>query len=114
MWTGVHFSNLSVSHVVKCQIGSDACRCPSLSQCVGELVLQRCCRLEVFAQVNKDVSSASDRASLMALVNDVMALGVAAVHFTTQTEMFDDGSPAAVAYRLANDVITINGAVEHG
>ena len=110
MWTGVHFSNLSVSHVVKHQIGSDACRCPSLSQCVGELV----CRLEVFAQVNKDVSSASDRASLMALVNDVMALGVAAVHFTTQTEMFDDGSPAAVAHRLANDVITINGAVEYG
>jgi hypothetical protein len=91
----------------------DACQCPSLSQCGGELVLCQCCRLKVFAQVEQDASSAAERASLMGLVNDLMALGVAAMHLATQTELFHD-APASVAHRLANDAITIDGAAEHG
>ena len=91
----------------------DACQCPSLSQCGGELALCQCCRLKVFAQVEQDASSAAERASLMGLVNDLMALGVAAMHLSTQTELFGD-LPAAVSHRLANDAITIDGAADYG
>lgn len=73
----------------------------------------QCCRVKVFAQVKQDASSAAERASLMGLVNDLMAIGVAAMHFSTQTELFGD-LPAVVAHRLANDAITIDGAAEYG
>lgn len=92
---------------------SDACQCPSLSQCGAELVLWQCCRVSVFAQVKKDASSAAERASLMGLVDDLMALGVAAIHFSTQTKLFGD-PPAVAAHRLANDAITIDAAAEYG